>query len=103
MSGSNADQWIPAAPGSEGTLALALARAVFEHLQKTGRSIPGDARAVEQVLGRVDRGKAASSASAESKWRMPTTFAASISIIVAWPSLPGKSCVIVPSVSRSIG
>jgi anaerobic selenocysteine-containing dehydrogenase/Fe-S-cluster-containing dehydrogenase component len=67
MSGSNADEWIPAAPGSEGTLALALARAVFEHLQKTGASIPGDVEALGAVLGRVDRGKATSSAGIERK------------------------------------
>ncbi|MBW2274832.1 MAG: 4Fe-4S dicluster domain-containing protein [Deltaproteobacteria bacterium] len=67
MSGSNADQWIAAAPGSEGPLALALAKAVFEHIQQTGGAIPGDAGAVEKVLGGVDRGKAAQKAGIERK------------------------------------
>jgi molybdopterin-containing oxidoreductase family iron-sulfur binding subunit len=57
---SSADQWIPAAPGSEGLLALALAKAVHDHLVGQGRQIAGDGAAVAKLLGGVDREVAAS-------------------------------------------
>ncbi|MCZ6463156.1 MAG: 4Fe-4S dicluster domain-containing protein [Proteobacteria bacterium] len=54
LTGSNADQWIPARPGSEGMLALALAKRVFDRALQTGREIPGDASAVARALSGVD-------------------------------------------------
>ena len=61
-SASNADQWIPAAPGSEGLIALALAGAVYEHLKQSGQTISGDASAVARALERVVPGEAAARA-----------------------------------------
>jgi anaerobic selenocysteine-containing dehydrogenase/Fe-S-cluster-containing dehydrogenase component len=57
LTASNADEWIPAAPGSEGLVALVLAKALFERAQREGRSVPGDAAAVAKVLARVDAGE----------------------------------------------
>jgi anaerobic selenocysteine-containing dehydrogenase/Fe-S-cluster-containing dehydrogenase component len=53
---SSADQWIPAAAGSEGIVALALAGAVYQQRKKTGKPIPGAAR---RLLERADLGDAA--------------------------------------------
>ncbi len=58
---SASDRWIPAKPGSEGGLALALARAIYE---KRGAPAGGDAAAIESVLRDADAA-AASAADVE--------------------------------------
>lgn len=56
---SSADQWLAAAPGSEGPIALALAKAVFEQAQADGQIISGDVEALRKVLVNVDTADAA--------------------------------------------
>ena len=46
----NADEWIPARPGSEGILALAIARAAFDRARAKGRAVGGDPALLEGVL-----------------------------------------------------
>ena len=62
FSASSADRWIPAAAGSEGFVALALAAAIYERLKQSGRAISGDAEAVARALDRVTPGDAAARA-----------------------------------------
>jgi molybdopterin-containing oxidoreductase family iron-sulfur binding subunit len=47
---SSADEWLPARPGTEGILALAIARVAFDAARESGREIPGDAAALRRVL-----------------------------------------------------
>jgi anaerobic selenocysteine-containing dehydrogenase/Fe-S-cluster-containing dehydrogenase component len=51
MTGSNADDWVAASAGSEGTIALALAKAVYD---KRGGQVAGDTTAIEAALRGVD-------------------------------------------------
>ncbi len=51
---SSADEWLPARPGSEGLLALAMARVAFDAARASGRDIPGDAAALARVLADFD-------------------------------------------------
>jgi len=50
MTAGNADEWLPARPGSEGILALAVARAAFERAREKGAAVGGDPALVESVL-----------------------------------------------------
>jgi anaerobic selenocysteine-containing dehydrogenase/Fe-S-cluster-containing dehydrogenase component len=56
---SCADEWLPARPGSEGMLALAIARVAFDAARAQGRQLGGDVGALEQVLMRFDVSAAA--------------------------------------------
>jgi molybdopterin-containing oxidoreductase family iron-sulfur binding subunit len=51
---SSADEWLPARPGSEGVLALAIARVAFDAARASGRGIAGDTAALERVLTGFD-------------------------------------------------
>jgi len=62
MTGSNADEWVPAAAGSEAAIALALAKAVYQMKKAHGQPLDGDAAAVETALAKVDVAKAAAAA-----------------------------------------
>ncbi len=42
LTASSADEWLPAKPGSEGLVALAIARVVLERRQAAGRPVGGD-------------------------------------------------------------
>jgi molybdopterin-containing oxidoreductase family iron-sulfur binding subunit len=52
MTASNADEWLPARPGSEGLLALALARVAFETRRAAGQPVGGDADLLRRVLAK---------------------------------------------------
>ncbi len=54
MTASNADEWLPARPGSEGMLALALARVAFDTRRKAGQPVGGDADLLRRVLAQFD-------------------------------------------------
>ncbi|MGE4606809.1 MAG: molybdopterin-dependent oxidoreductase [Myxococcota bacterium] len=43
MTAGNADEWLPAKPGTEGILALGIAKAALDHAGTTGASVPGAA------------------------------------------------------------
>jgi len=64
MTASNASAWIPAAPGSEGRVALALAKAVYDAKTRSGQSVPG-AETFAGALRGADLGEAASRAGVE--------------------------------------
>jgi len=51
---SNADRWLPAAAGSEGSVALAVAKLVHDRLRRAGRSVAGDAGAIRRALSGAD-------------------------------------------------
>ena len=51
---SSADEWLPARPGSEGVLALAIAGVAFDAARESGRDVTGDAAALERVLAGFD-------------------------------------------------
>jgi molybdopterin-containing oxidoreductase family iron-sulfur binding subunit len=55
MTASNADEWLPAKPGTEGILALALARLLLE----SGGGAPGDAGLLGDLLAGADVASAA--------------------------------------------
>ena len=46
----NADEWLPAKPGSEGILALAIARVAFDRARSRGRPVGGDPALIGGVL-----------------------------------------------------
>jgi len=48
----SADQWLPARPGTEGILALAIARVVFDSARAQGRSPGGDPALIQGVLAK---------------------------------------------------
>ena len=48
----NADEWLPAKPGSEGILALAIARVAFDRARSRGRPVGGDPALIGGVLAR---------------------------------------------------
>jgi anaerobic selenocysteine-containing dehydrogenase/Fe-S-cluster-containing dehydrogenase component len=49
MTAGNADEWLPAKPGTEGILALGIAKAALDHAASTGVSVPA-ASAVASLL-----------------------------------------------------
>ncbi|MDJ0850533.1 MAG: 4Fe-4S dicluster domain-containing protein [Myxococcota bacterium] len=51
---SNADEWLPAKPGTEGILALGIARVAFEARRGAGRPVGGDPALIERALARFD-------------------------------------------------
>ncbi len=51
---ANADQWLPAKPGTEGILALGIARVAFEARNASGRPVGGDPALIERALARFD-------------------------------------------------
>ncbi len=65
MTGSNADDWLAARAGSEATIALALARAVYAQRKARGDEIRGDTSAIETALRGGDAGSVASQAGVE--------------------------------------
>jgi anaerobic selenocysteine-containing dehydrogenase/Fe-S-cluster-containing dehydrogenase component len=46
----NSDEWIPAKPGTEGILALAIARAAFDRARAQGKGVGGDPALIQRVL-----------------------------------------------------
>jgi molybdopterin-containing oxidoreductase family iron-sulfur binding subunit len=56
---SSADEWLPAKPGTEGILALAIARAAFDEARSKGRPVGGDAELVAGVLRDFEAGAVA--------------------------------------------
>jgi molybdopterin-containing oxidoreductase family iron-sulfur binding subunit len=46
----SADEWIPAKPGTEGILALAIARAAFDRARAQGSAVGGDPALLQRVL-----------------------------------------------------
>jgi molybdopterin-containing oxidoreductase family iron-sulfur binding subunit len=62
MTASNADQWLACAPGSEGLLAIALARAVFDRAKARGQTIRGDEGGIAASVRRANRKTAATQA-----------------------------------------
>jgi molybdopterin-containing oxidoreductase family iron-sulfur binding subunit len=60
MTAGNADEWLPAKPGSEGILALAIARVAFDRARAAGRPVGGDPALLERVLAGFGAAAAAS-------------------------------------------
>src|SRR5262245_799333 len=54
MTAGNADEWLPAKPGSEGILALGIARAAFDAARSAGRAAGGDPALLEGILSGFD-------------------------------------------------
>jgi len=50
MTASSSDEWLPARAGSEGLVALAIARVVFDRRQAAGRPVGGDAALLAGLL-----------------------------------------------------
>jgi anaerobic selenocysteine-containing dehydrogenase/Fe-S-cluster-containing dehydrogenase component len=67
MTGSTADQWIASRPGSEGVIALALAKAAYDKLRASGKQVPGNADALGQALAGASAAGAASAAGIDAK------------------------------------
>jgi anaerobic selenocysteine-containing dehydrogenase/Fe-S-cluster-containing dehydrogenase component len=59
---SMADEWLPAKPGSEGLVALAVARVTFEERRAAGRPVGGDPELLASVLSDFDANEVAASA-----------------------------------------
>jgi len=89
---SNADTWIAARPGTEGLVALGIAKVVFDARQSAGRATGGDAALIASVLGRFDAATVAkaSGVSAEQIQRIGSEFAAA-ERAVALPPGPALS------------
>ena len=60
MTAGNADEWLPAKPGSEGILALGIARVAFEAVRAAARPVGGDPALLEGILGGFDAESVAS-------------------------------------------
>jgi molybdopterin-containing oxidoreductase family iron-sulfur binding subunit len=60
MTAGNADEWLPAKPGSEGILALGIARVAFEAVRSAGRAVGGDPALLEGILAGFDAESVAS-------------------------------------------
>jgi molybdopterin-containing oxidoreductase family iron-sulfur binding subunit len=60
LTAGNADEWLPAKPGSEGILALGIARVAFSAVRAAGRSVGGDPALLEGVLAGFDSESVAS-------------------------------------------
>jgi molybdopterin-containing oxidoreductase family iron-sulfur binding subunit len=60
VTAGNADEWLPAKPGTEGILALGIARVAFAAAQAAGRSVGGDPALLENVLAGFDAESVAS-------------------------------------------
>ncbi|HEY8153621.1 MAG TPA: 4Fe-4S dicluster domain-containing protein [Myxococcota bacterium] len=60
MTAGNADEWLPAKPGSEGILALAIARVAFDAVRSAGRPVGGDPGLLEGILAGFDAESVAS-------------------------------------------
>ena len=54
LTAGNADEWLPANPGSEGILALGIARVAFEAVRAAGRPVGGDPALLEGILAGFD-------------------------------------------------
>jgi len=57
---SSADEWLPARPGTEGVLALGLARVALDAARSQGRSVGGDPQLLSRVLASYDASSVAS-------------------------------------------
>ncbi len=62
MTASSSDQWLPARAGSEGLVALALARVVFDRRQAAGLPVGGDPALISGILADFAPEKVASAA-----------------------------------------
>ena len=60
LTAGNADEWLPAKPGSEGILALGIARVAFEAVRSGGRAVGGDPALLEGILAGFDAESVAS-------------------------------------------
>ena len=60
LTAGNADEWLPAKPGTEGILALGIARVAFEAVRAAGRPVGGDPALLEGILGGFDAESVAS-------------------------------------------
>jgi len=60
LTAGNADEWLPAKPGSEGILALGIARVAFESVRAAGRPVGGDPALLESILSGFDADSVAS-------------------------------------------
>jgi molybdopterin-containing oxidoreductase family iron-sulfur binding subunit len=54
LTAGNADEWLPAKAGSEGVLALGIARVAFEAARAAGRPVGGDPALLEGILAGFD-------------------------------------------------
>jgi len=59
---SYADEWLAAKPGTEGIVALAMARVAFDEARRRGMTVAGDAAAIASVLAGFDADEVASRA-----------------------------------------
>jgi len=60
LTAGNADEWLPAKPGSEGILALGIARVAFDAARAAGRPVGGDPGLLESILAGFDAESVAS-------------------------------------------
>ncbi len=60
LTAGNADEWLPAKPGTEGILALGIARVAFAAVRAAGRPVGGDPALLEGILGGFDAESVAS-------------------------------------------
>jgi molybdopterin-containing oxidoreductase family iron-sulfur binding subunit len=60
LTAGNADEWLPARPGSEGLLALGIARVAFGAARAAGRPVGGDPALLESLLAGFDAESVAS-------------------------------------------
>ena len=60
LTAGNADEWLPAKPGSEGILALGIARVALDAVRAAGRPVGGDPALLESILSGFDADSVAS-------------------------------------------
>ncbi len=60
LTAGNADEWLPAKPGSEGVLALGIARVALRAVRAAGRPVGGDPALLEGILAGFDAESVAS-------------------------------------------
>jgi anaerobic selenocysteine-containing dehydrogenase/Fe-S-cluster-containing dehydrogenase component len=87
LTGANADEWVPAKPGSEGILALALARIVLE--KGKGKVPAGEAERIASYLKpyTVEKAQESTGIKAETIKRLGEEFAATRSLALAGGNL----------------
>ncbi|MFI5400666.1 MAG: molybdopterin-dependent oxidoreductase [SAR324 cluster bacterium] len=87
LTGANADEWVPAKPGSEGMLALALAKAVLEKAK--GKIPAGESERIAAYLKpyTLQKAQEATGVKAETIQRVAEEFAATRSLALAGGNL----------------
>ena len=87
---SSADEWLPARPGTEGVLALGLARVVMD---TTGNAVGGDGQLLSRVLADYDATSVASrtGVSAEDIQRLGRTMASASKVVALPPGISSTS------------